>query len=253
MRGSELLTCGLVVFVGAVMAVGQGGNAPARPAQPAPPAAAPADPSQKERLSYGVGFYLGEEIREGLSADQINVERDLVIKGFVDGLLGAQPAMDRQQLDAILTTVHEEMQMRTVKRLQAEDGAFRKLCEDNLAQSRAYLEKNAKQPGVQKTPEGVQYIVQQPGQGASPKPGDVVVLTYRTSLVDGTQVDAGAAKEVDLDIVRPGIAKVIMMMKPGAKWSVVFPPEAAYGLGGKPPIVGPNQALVAEVELIGVK
>jgi FKBP-type peptidyl-prolyl cis-trans isomerase len=103
------------------------------------------------------------------------------------------------------------------------------------------------------TPEGVQYIVQKAGQGSSPKPGDVVVVTYRTSLVDGTQVDAGTAKEVDLNVVRPGIAKVLMMMKPGAKWSVVFPPEAAFGIGGKPPVVGPNQALVAEVELISVK
>src|SRR5262245_32124953 len=84
MRVSEFLACGLVVLVGTVIAVGQGANAPPKAAQPAPPAAAaPAGPSQKERLSYGVGFYLGEEAREGLTADQINVERELVIKGFV--------------------------------------------------------------------------------------------------------------------------------------------------------------------------
>ena len=32
-----------------------------------------------------------------------------------------------------------------------------------------------------------------------------------------------------------------------------LPPEQAHGLAGKPPIIGPNQALLIDVELLGVE
>ena len=42
-------------------------------------------------------------------------------------------------------------------------------------------------------------------------------------------------------------------MRPGAKWKLFVPPGLAYGERGSGANIGPNQALVFEVELLSVK
>ncbi len=42
-------------------------------------------------------------------------------------------------------------------------------------------------------------------------------------------------------------------MHVGDRWHVAVPPERAYGPGGDPPRIGPNETLVAVVELLAVK
>jgi FKBP-type peptidyl-prolyl cis-trans isomerase FklB len=42
-------------------------------------------------------------------------------------------------------------------------------------------------------------------------------------------------------------------MSEGAKWEVVIPPELGYGSAGAGGLIGPNQTLVFEIELIEVK
>jgi FKBP-type peptidyl-prolyl cis-trans isomerase len=42
-------------------------------------------------------------------------------------------------------------------------------------------------------------------------------------------------------------------MKTGAKWQPFVPAELAYGEHGAGRAIGPNSALIFEVELIGIK
>ena len=42
-------------------------------------------------------------------------------------------------------------------------------------------------------------------------------------------------------------------MSEGAKWEVVIPPELGYGSAGAGGLIGSNQTLVFEIELIEVK
>jgi FKBP-type peptidyl-prolyl cis-trans isomerase FklB len=42
-------------------------------------------------------------------------------------------------------------------------------------------------------------------------------------------------------------------MPEGAKWEVVIPPELGYGSVGAGGLIGPNQTLLFEIELIEVK
>jgi FKBP-type peptidyl-prolyl cis-trans isomerase FklB len=46
---------------------------------------------------------------------------------------------------------------------------------------------------------------------------------------------------------------VIPRMHVGDRWKVVVPPELAFGERGLMPRIGPNQALVFDLELIDVK
>jgi FKBP-type peptidyl-prolyl cis-trans isomerase len=41
-------------------------------------------------------------------------------------------------------------------------------------------------------------------------------------------------------------------MPVGSKWKLVIPPELGYGAGGAGQMIGPNAALIFEVELIAI-
>ena len=42
------------------------------------------------------------------------------------------------------------------------------------------------------------------------------------------------------------------MMNVGGKWEVYLPADIAYGAGGSPPVIGPNETLVFTIELLGI-
>ena len=42
-------------------------------------------------------------------------------------------------------------------------------------------------------------------------------------------------------------------MKEGAKWQVYIPTELAYGTRGAGSIIGPNEALIFDIELVSIK
>ncbi|NLC60834.1 MAG: FKBP-type peptidyl-prolyl cis-trans isomerase, partial [Gammaproteobacteria bacterium] len=48
-----------------------------------------------------------------------------------------------------------------------------------------------------------------------------------------------------------GLREAIGMMQSGARWEVVLPPDIAYGNTPQSPI-GPNQAVVFEIQLVGI-
>jgi FKBP-type peptidyl-prolyl cis-trans isomerase FklB len=226
------------------------------PVAPAPVAPAPATgpaATQMEEISYGIGFYLGQEIRRGLAADGVDVDPDDVIGAFTDGLQGADPAVPREQLDAALAAIHEQLQGRALTQLLARDQEFRKLHDENLLRSREFHERFGAEPGVVTLPGGIQYKVLEPGTGGSPGPTDVVLVNIRLSLIDGTEVARWEGTELSIDRMVEAGAQVLPRMKVGAKWLSAIPPDLAYGAAGSPPAIGPNETILAEVELLGIR
>jgi FKBP-type peptidyl-prolyl cis-trans isomerase FklB len=220
------------------------------PTQAAQPAAQSSD---KAKLSYGVGLYLGREIREGLKADGIEADLDLLVEGFADGLMDRTPDMDEEELEGILHAVHREMQARMVRRRLAEDPAFKRLHDTNLARSRAYHERHQYDEGVVTLDSGVQYKVLESGRGPKPTIDDVVVVNYRVERIDGTLIDEGEGAVIEVDSISEGGIEILQMMSVGDKWHVAVPPHRAYGAGGDPPRIGPHQTLIAVVELLEIK
>ena len=138
----------------------------------------PAQPRQTpaprlDEKSYGAGFFIGEETRGGLGRDGMGVDLDLVTRGFRDGLTNAAPLVTRQDMDAILRAVHQEMEKRMVQRLLEESPVFKQLHDENLRKSLAFHEVFQKQPGVETLPSGLQYKILRAGAGRSPTASDV--------------------------------------------------------------------------------
>jgi FKBP-type peptidyl-prolyl cis-trans isomerase len=133
----------------------------------------------------------------------------------------------------------------------------------NYAQSAAekgvqFLAENATKKGVKVTPSGLQYEVITEGTGKSPKATDTVQVHYKGTLLDGTEFDSsykrGQPATFPLNRVIPGWTEGVQLMKEGSKYKFFIPSKLAYGASGTPggPI-GPNEALIFEVELLKVQ
>jgi FKBP-type peptidyl-prolyl cis-trans isomerase len=122
---------------------------------------------------------------------------------------------------------------------------------------KAYLEENARKPGVQVTDSGLQYRVLEEGDGKQPSgPNSEVEVHYRGRLVDGTVFDSsydrGESITFFLNSVIDGWTEGVQLMKEGAKYEFVIPAELGYGQRGAPGAIPPNATLIFDVELLKV-
>ena len=81
-------------------------------------------------------------------------------------------------------------------------------------------------------------------------------MHYTGRLIDGTIFDRsqqGEAITFQLGGVIRGWREALQLMREGAHWEVVLPPELAYGRWGSGEKIGSNQTLVFEIELLEVR
>ena len=130
------------------------------------------------------------------------------------------------------------------------------VAQSNLEAGRAYMEDLSAKGEVQTTESGLQYIALETGEGESPVAADSVEVHYEGRLIDGTVFDSsferGQTVTFGLTQVIPGWTEGLQLMKPGAKFKFIIPPELGYGEGGAGQMIGPNATLLFDVELIAV-
>jgi FKBP-type peptidyl-prolyl cis-trans isomerase len=237
------------------------GLAPAVPARAQEKNAAPPATTQPMRkadpkMAYAVGLGMGQRLREELLYHGIQADNDLIVRGLIDGLNDLPSLYPEDEMMAAIAKIEAAIRTRRAEQLIASDPSVRKLCEDNLARSRMFLEQNAKMTGVEVLPGGVQVRVIKNGDGKVVGNSKWVIAKFEVALADGTVVDASDdVKPARVPTLRlpPAVLEAIRPMRVGSKWQIALPPEQAHGLAGKPPIIGPNQALMVDVELRGVE
>ncbi|MEZ6078433.1 MAG: FKBP-type peptidyl-prolyl cis-trans isomerase [Pirellulaceae bacterium] len=110
---------------------------------------------------------------------------------------------------------------------------------------------------MQVTESGLQYQVIKSGSGASPTAESKVSVHYEGKLVSGdifdSSIQRGEPAAFGVSQVIPGWTEALLRMKVGDKWKLFIPPNLAYGDRGSPPVIGPNEALIFEVELLEVR
>lgn len=125
-----------------------------------------------------------------------------------------------------------------------------------LADATAFLNENAKKPGVKTMPDGLQIEMLTAGEGDSPKADDMVLVNYEGRLADGTIFDStysrGQPAAFRVADVIPGWAEGLQQMRPGGKARFTIPPQLGYGAQGAGGVIPPNAVLVFEVDLLGV-
>jgi FKBP-type peptidyl-prolyl cis-trans isomerase FkpA len=129
--------------------------------------------------------------------------------------------------------------------------------EERKAESAAFLAQNGKKPNVITTKSGLQYEVLKQGTGTvSPSATDNVTVHYRGTTIDGKEFDSSYSRgepiTFPLNGVIAGWTEGVQLMKEGDKFRLYIPSELAYGERGAGPI-GPNEALIFDVELIKIQ
>lgn len=206
--------------------------------------------SEQGQLSYALGYDLGRNLIE--SGEQVNVET--VVQALRDGYARRDPTVPVEQLRSAV----ENMQERQMARAQQ---AFNEASAENKTKSDAFLAQNRAKSGVQTTESGLQYRVIENGSGARPTAQNQVQVHYKASLPEGpTFIDTTAPREGQQsgpvtmqvgEIPLTGLREAIGLMQAGSRWEVVLPPDIAYGNTPQSPI-GPNQAVVFEVQLVSI-
>ena len=127
---------------------------------------------------------------------------------------------------------------------------------ENRKRGEAFLAANAKRQGIVTLPSGLQYEIVQEGTGLKPTTADTVVCHYRGTFIDGKEFDSsykrGEPAEFPVTGVIKGWTEALQLMKVGAKWKLYIPSDLAYGRSGRGGI-GPNETLLFEIELVGIK
>lgn len=127
----------------------------------------------------------------------------------------------------------------------------------NAEAGKAFLAKNASEPGVRALPSGLQYQVVKsgPADGVRPLPGDQIKVHYEGKLLSGEVFDSsyerGVPAVMPLDGLIPGWVEALQLMRPGDEWRIFVPAALGYGDQGGGPIP-PGATLVFRIELIDV-
>ncbi|WEN16887.1 FKBP-type peptidyl-prolyl cis-trans isomerase [Rhodanobacter sp. AS-Z3] len=227
---------GMVFFAGAACAQ-----------QVTPAAGKSAHVSDRAKLSYAIGYQIGSQFADG----KPDVEIPMLIKAIEDAYAKRSPGVSMQDMHLQLQRLDQQMHADAL-------AEFKRIAATNARKSAAYLASNRQHPGVVSLPSGIQYTVLSKGDGkASPTVTSTVTVNYRGMLIDGTEFDStwahGAPVSFTVDKVIRGWQDVIPRMHTGDRWRVVIPPQLAYGEAGALPRIGPNEALVFEIELLAIK
>lgn len=197
-----------------------------------------------DSVSYAIGVLVGannkKQLESAPGSDEMSME--IMAAAFRSASLEEEAVITEEDANAL------------VQKFFAEAGE--REGQANLEEGNKFLEENKAREGVSVTESGLQYEVLTEGTGAKPTAEDQVRVHYHGTLIDGTvfdsSVDRGEPAVFGVGQVIPGWTEALQLMPVGSKWKVFLPSEIAYGERGAGGDIGPNSALIFEVELLEI-
>lgn len=220
-------------------------DAPTAPATAAPAPTAPAAELElntlDQKVSYGIGLNIGNDIRGDANID---VDADALVAGLRDALGSAEPQLSEDEIRTAFGEIRGRAQ-----------AAQRAVAAAEQERALAFLTANGSRSDVTTTSSGLQYEVMVEGTGDKPTTADTVRVHYHGTLVDGTVFDSSVQRGEPIEFpvtgVIPGWVEALQLMPVGSKWKIAIPPALGYGDNGSGMIPG-GAALIFEVELLDV-
>jgi len=199
-----------------------------------------------DKLSYALGLSMGNNFKRS-GIEEINVQE------FADGVAavyyGSEPKMTYTEAQQTVQDFFMNLQKK-------QEEAAAKMAEVNAKAGETFLAENARRAEVKTTPSGLQYEVIKEGIGPRPTADQKVTVHYEGKLIDGTvfdsSIDRGQPATFGVTQVIPGWVEALQLMSVGSKWRLYIPSDLAYGPQGAGGLIGPNQTLIFDVELIAI-
>lgn len=203
--------------------------------------AAPELNTEKQKLSYALGAYFSQ----GISQQGVDMDIPAFLQAVEDVLNKAQLKLSDEELQTVLTQYQEK--------LAKERNAS---ASNNKVAGENFLAENKKKEGVVTLPNGMQYKVLKEGSGPKPKSDSEVQVHYHGTHINGqvfdSSYDRGEPISLSLTQVIKGWQEALPLMSVGSKYQFYIPAELAYGERGAGTSIGPNEALVFDIELLGI-
>jgi FKBP-type peptidyl-prolyl cis-trans isomerase FklB len=216
-------------------------------AQQTPSVSQPGDlKTDKDKASYAVGLNVGKSLQR----DSIDVDPNIVAQGMKDALAGGKVLMTDDEAKAAMVALKAAAR-------KNQEAKMAQAGEANKKEGDAFLAVNKAKEGVVTLPSGLQYKILTVGTGPQPTASDTVVCNYKGTFLDGKEFDAsskhGGPSTFPVRGVIRGWTEALQLMPVGSKWQLFVPADLAYGPNGYGGVIGPNTALVFEVELVSIK
>ena len=190
----------------------------------------------KEKVSYVIGLETGRNLIQQFG----ELDFKYVLEGIQHGTSGTEPQLPQEEITSIIEALKQQIQSKQKE-------FFTQLSEEN---------KNKE--GVVTLNSGLQYKILEKAPKEVPHPTalDTVKIHYRGFYIDGKVFDSSYQREeplvIGLNQVILGWSEILQKMQVGDKWQVFIPSYLAYGERGFEPHIGPNVALIFEMQLLGI-
>ena len=204
-----------------------------------------------------VSYIIGRDLARNFAQQGLELDIDILAAALKEGMQDQPSRLTQEQMQAAMQQLQEQVSGAPDDDDNDNDNDLNpNAMNNNKAEGDAFLAANAAKPGVTTLPSGLQYEVITAGTGQKPTLRSSVTTHYHGTLPNGTVFDSsyqrGQPATFPVNGVIAGWTEALQLMPEGSKWRLYIPSDLAYGKRGAGRDIGPDAALVFDVELLKV-
>jgi len=201
-----------------------------------------------------VSYIIGRDLARNFAQQGLELDIDTLAAALKEGLAGEPSRLTQEQMQTAMQQLQEQLGGGMDE--DDDDNTQNPNAMNNKAEGEAFLAENAKKPGVTTLPSGLQYEVLTEGSGKKPTLRSSVTTHYHGTLINGNVFDSsyqrGQPATFPVNGVIAGWTEALQLMGEGSKYRLYIPSDLAYGKRGAGRDIGPDSALIFDVELLKV-
>ncbi|UOG77019.1 FKBP-type peptidyl-prolyl cis-trans isomerase [Hymenobacter tibetensis] len=205
--------------------------------------------SLKDQISY----IIGRDLARNFAQQGLDLDVEVLAASMKEGLNGEPSRLTQEQMQAAMQQLQEQMGGPDA---DDDDNQSSSSMANNKEEGQTFLSENKNRAGVTTLPSGLQYEVITEGSGKKPTLSSSVTTHYHGTLINGNVFDSsyqrGQPATFPVNGVIAGWTEALQLMPEGSKWRLYIPSELAYGKRGAGRDIGPDTALIFDVELLKV-
>jgi FKBP-type peptidyl-prolyl cis-trans isomerase FklB len=201
-----------------------------------------------------VSYIIGRDLARNFAQQGLELDIDTLAAALKEGLSGEPSRLSQEQMQTAMQQLQEQLGGGMEE--DDDDATQNPNAMNNKAEGEAFLAENAQKPGITTLPSGLQYEVLTEGTGPKPTLRSSVTTHYHGTLINGNVFDSsyqrGQPATFPVNGVIAGWTEALQLMPEGSKYRLYIPSDLAYGKRGAGRDIGPDSALIFDVELLKV-